>query len=103
MWQAQGSENMGLMDQLKQGFDKVDDKLGTVVDGGRAEVDINKEEVKIVENTRDIGKKMVEAMDNGLNVEDESIKELYNKILESRKKIEELKGQQEEYKKKLNE
>jgi hypothetical protein len=92
---------MGLMDHINEGLKKADDKLGTVVDGGKAEVDISKEESKIRDSTRDIGKKIVEYLDAGNTLEDQSIMDLYKSIVESRKKIEELKAQQEEYKKKL--
>ncbi len=92
---------MGLMDHIKDGLDKADQKLGTVVDGGKAEVDISKEESKIKDSTKAIGNRIVELMDGGKGIDDEKITELYNAIVESRKKIEELKQQQEEYKKQL--
>lgn len=92
---------MGLMDQIKQGIEKADDKLGTVVDGGKAEIDISKEETKIKDAIKDIGTKMVAHFDEGKEFDDESVMNLYKSIVESRKKIEELKQQQEEYKKKL--
>ncbi len=89
------------MDHIKDGLDKADQKLGTVVDGGKAEVDISKEESKIKDSTKAIGNRIVELMDGGKGIDDEKITELYNAIVESRKKIEELKQQQEEYKKQL--
>ena len=89
------------MDHIKDGLDKADQKLGTVVDGGKAEVDISKEESKIKDSTKAIGNRIVELMDDGKGIDDEKITELYNAIVESRKKIEELKQQQEEYKKQL--
>jgi len=89
------------MDQLKEGLAKADDKLGTVVDGGKAEVDIGKEETKIRDATRDIGKKVIECLDEGKEFDVGMIEEQYAMILESRKKIEDLKAQQEEYKAKL--
>jgi hypothetical protein len=89
------------MDHIKEGLEKADDKLGTVVDGGKAEIDIGKENSTISDATRDIGRKMVEMFDNGKTIDDEEIMALYKKIVESRAKIEELKQQQEEYKKKL--
>lgn len=92
---------MGLMDHIKEGIEKADEKMGTVVDGGKAEVEISKEESKIRDATRDIGKKIIELMDGGKTFDDETITSLYNTIVESRKKIDDLKQQQEEYKKKL--
>jgi len=89
------------MNHISEGLKKADDKLGTVVDGGKAEVDIGKEESKIYDNTKAIGKKIIEYLDNGNTVEDESIMELYKAIVESRDKIADLKAKQEEYKKKL--
>jgi hypothetical protein len=89
------------MDHIKEGLEKADEKLGTVVDGGKAEVDIGKENSNISDATRDIGRKMVELFDSGKTIDDEDVMALYKKIVDSRAKIEELKKQQEEYKKKL--
>ncbi len=92
---------MGLMNSIKEGFKEADDKLGIVYDGGKAEVEIGKEESKIRDATRDIGKKMVEFFDEGKEYDEAVIREYYQVILVSRKKIEELKTQQDEYKNKL--
>ncbi len=92
---------MGLMDHIKEGFEKADDKLGTVVDGGKAEYDIAKENSNISDATRDIGRLMVDMFDSGKTIDNEEIMGLYKKIVESRTKIEELKKQQEDCKKKL--
>jgi hypothetical protein len=89
------------MSDLKKGLEKADDKLGTVVDGGKAEIDISKEESKIKDATKDIGKIIIEKLDGGWSCDDEKINELYMSIVESREKIEQLKQDQEEYKKKL--
>ena len=89
------------MDHIKEGLEKADEKLGTVVDGGKVGVDIGKENSNISDATRDIGRKMVELFDSGKTIDDEDVMALYKKIVDSRAKIEELKKQQEEYKKKL--
>ncbi len=92
---------MGLMNSIKEGFKEADEKRGVVYDGGKAEVEISKEESKIRDAIRDIGKKMVEFFDEGKEYDEAVIKEYYQVILVSRKKIEELKAQQDEYKTKL--
>ena len=93
--------NMGLIGMMKEGLETVNDKMETVVDGGKAEVDINKEEARIKDYTRDLGKRLIELLDSGKTIDDDSLMTLYNNIVESRKKIEELKKAQDEYKKKL--
>ena len=92
---------MGLMDKMKDGLKSMDDKLGTVVDGGKAEIDVAKEENKIKEATKSIGEQVVKLMDDGKAFDDPEISRLFEDIKASRARIADLKKQQEDYKAKL--